>query len=178
MKAVANRYIELTPQGAAMCVGGPASDVRGRLLQALLRREPHRAWQSEELAQMLPDERQHAPRALFQLQREGCIVVSLSAPLADERPWSAIQSDLESFIEEGATLAALLDADGLVIAQADTACPNDDPLVAPLEAALSIHVGEGLLAATYGLALRGLPAQEASSLVPLVRRLVRTRALQ
>lgn len=178
MMAVAKRYLELTPLGAAMCVGGPASDVCARLLQALLRREPQRPWQSEELAQMLPGEPGQAPRALFQLQREGCIVVNVSAPIADERPWSAIRGDLQSFIKEGATLAALLDADGFVIAQADTECPNDDPLATPLEAALLIHVGEGLLAATYGLALRGLHAQHAASLVPLVRRLVRTRALQ
>lgn len=175
MKAVAQRYIELTPQGAAVCVVGPASDLRGRLLQALLLREPHRAWQSEELRQLLPNEREEAPRALFRLQREGCIEVSLSAPIADERPWNAIQGDLESFIEEGATLAALLDADGLVIAQADNTCVNDDPLTAPLAADLRIHVGDGLLATTYGLALRGMQAPDSSSLVPLVRRLARAR---
>jgi len=176
MRAVAQRYIELTPQGAAICVGGPANDVRGRLLQALLLREPHRPWQSEELVQMLPNEPEKAPRALFHLQREGCIAVSLSAPIADERSWPAIQGDLASFVEEGATLAALLDADGLVIAQADAARLNDDPLAAPLAADLTIHVGDGLLATTYGLALRGLHAPDSSSLVPLVRHLARTRS--
>lgn len=176
MTAAAQRFIDLTPQGVLSCAGASAADLQGRLLQALLLRDPRHAWHSDELARLLPDAPRQAARALFALQREGCIDVQLEPPPAEPHHWAAIGADLQALVDEGATLAALLDHDGFVIAQAGAAAPADDALAVPPQAALQLHVGEGALRATYGLALLGLQAQGCRAVVQLVRRLARMRA--
>ncbi|MGJ7505484.1 MULTISPECIES: hypothetical protein [unclassified Variovorax] len=177
MTAGVQRFIDLTPQGALISTVGPAADLRGRLLRALLLREPHRAWSGEELAQLLPHEQAHTARALFGLHRVGWIAVSLVPPAPEERHWASLQLDLESLIDDGATLAALLDHDGFVIAQAGgDASLADDPLSAPRQDAVQLHVGDGALRATYGFALQGTPMEKCPSLVRLIRRLACRRS--
>jgi hypothetical protein len=176
MTAAASRYLELTPRGAALCAAGQANDIRRRLLRALLQREPGCIWHGQELARLLPGEQDKAPRALFDLLRDGCIDVTLSPPCCDDGAWGALRDDLDSFVAQGASLAALLDADGLLIAQAGPASEGEDPLAPPLAPDLHIHAGEGPLRATYGLVLRGLDVDQGSPLVALVRRLTRTRS--
>ena len=129
MTTAVQRFIDLTPRGALMCAVRPSVDVQGRLLHALLQREPGHQWDREEFMRLLPRDSEDAPRALFSLHRQGCIDVSVkSPPLRRQR--TSLQSDLESMIEEGATLAALLDRDGLIIAQAG-ASHVDNPVVLP-----------------------------------------------
>jgi hypothetical protein len=173
MTAAIERFIDLTPHGALGCAGAPPSDLRGRLLRALLLREPQRAWHGRELAQLLPDEHEMAARTLFGLHREGCLVVSLAPPSAEDRHWAAIQADLESIVSEGAQAAVLLDEDGLVIAQAGAVPAADDSHGPPWHADWSLHLGEGALHARYGLALQG--SAPPASVVRLVRRLARLR---
>jgi predicted regulator of Ras-like GTPase activity (Roadblock/LC7/MglB family) len=147
MTAAAQCFIDLTPRGALLGAAGAAADARGRLLQALLLREPQRAWHRDELAQLLPGEPQAAARALFALQREGCIEVRLAAPGSGE-PLSLdarLQAELQRLHEKcpGLRGAAVATDEGLPLCTLgslapETACATAAFLINELDAHLGL----------------------------------------
>ena len=173
---IAARYVELTPRGVLRCMSTASGDAAIPLLRALLLRDADRAWQTDELARLMPDKSASTARTLFQLQRDRCIDVRLTPPENTTSDWAGVQSDLEAMVAQGASQAALLDADGLVLAQAVRPHHADDALAPPLVACTQLVVGNATLAGVYGLALHGLPAEDSWPLVQLARRLVRVRS--
>ncbi|HLO93364.1 MAG TPA: hypothetical protein VK195_03540, partial [Burkholderiaceae bacterium] len=111
--------------------------------------------------------------ALFDLQRRQLVEVRLDAPEDDASLWPGVQGDLQDMVRAGAHWAALVDGDGLLLAQAGLAAPQE-ALPAPAE--VSLHLGEGALSASYALAAPGLALGRHALLVRLARRLVRLRA--
>ena len=168
------RYVDLTPIGVMRGLSGGPGDDASVLLQALLRRDPDRTWDPGELAALPAKPLKVWARLMFQLQRAGCIDTFLAPPGNPDRRWAGVQSDLAAMVALGAAQAALLDADGLVVAQArDDRAPDLAATAPPPEVCLHLWIGHGAGAAVYGLALRGLAPERCLPLVRLARRLVR-----
>jgi hypothetical protein len=161
---VSQRYIDVTPQGAARGLASPRPDLPARLLRGLLLRPPGQPWDTAELEHWLPGQRADATRALFQLQREQCIAVLAEAPAAARG-------------DAGPEVAAtLLDGDGFVLARLGRGPePEDNPLRPPPAADLTLHVGQGTLAARYGVALQGCALADCNGLVAWARQLLQLR---
>ncbi len=171
----AARYLELTPLGVVRGLSDQHRDDAAALLRVLLRRDADQAWATGELRALLPGDLTAWARLLFQLQREGCIDVHLAPPGVPEAHWNGVQSDLAAMVAQGASQAVLMDADGLVLAQAGADGAADDAMQPPPAASVRLQVGDGALAAVYGLALRGLSSDHCRPLVRLARRLARAR---
>jgi len=168
------RYVDLTPIGVMRGLSGGPGDDASVLLQALLRRDPGRTWDPGELATLTAKPLKVWARLMFQLQRAGCIDTFLAPPGNPDRRWAGVQSDLAAMVAQGAAQAALLDADGLVVAQArDDRAPDLAGTAPPPEVCLRLRIGRGAGATVYGLALRGLAPERCLPLVRLARRLVR-----
>ena len=168
------RYVDLTPIGVMRGLSGGPGDDASVLLQALLRRDPDRTWDPGELAALPAKPLKVWARLMFQLQRAGCIDTFLAPPGNPDRRWAGVQSDLAAMVAMGAAQAALLDADGLVVAQArNDRAPDPAATAPPPEVSLQLRIGHGAGSAVYGLALRGLAPERCLPLVRLARRLVR-----
>ena len=168
------RYVDLTPIGVMRGLSGGPGDDASVLLQALLRRDPDRTWDPGELAALPAKPLKVWARLMFQLQRAGCIDTFLAPPGNPDRRWAGVQSDLAAMVALGAAQAALLDADGLVVAQArNDRAPDPAATAPPPEVSLHLRIGHGAGSAVYGLALRGLAPERCLPLVRLARRLVR-----
>jgi predicted regulator of Ras-like GTPase activity (Roadblock/LC7/MglB family) len=170
------RYVDLTPLGVMRGLSEGRRDDASALLQALLLRDPGRAWEPAELAALPPRRAQDWARLMFQLQRAACIDTFLAPPANPDPRWAGVQSDLVAMVALGASQAALLDADGLVVAQAlgaDCQDRRDRGTASPPQACVRLRAGDGANAAVYGLALQGLAPERCPPLVRLARRLVR-----
>ncbi|WP_343637230.1 roadblock/LC7 domain-containing protein [Roseateles sp.] len=164
------RYVDLTPLGVMRGLSGTRRDDASILLQALLRRDPGRAWDPGEFAALPARPLKVWARLMFELQGAGCIDTSLTRPGNPDRHWAGIQSDLAAMVALGASQATLLDGDGLVLAQAGGA---PDLAAPPADVRVPLKIGDGASAAAYALVLRGLAHERCPPLVRLARRLAR-----